>query len=113
MSFCKLRKTAGNLIRDNSDGEIAGIFLCHGQAVKTDDLADVYTNRPFKKVFTAQDRVWEFLKDIFEGEAVKECKISIGTIRKIKALHAEGVPVKEIAERCGVAESTVRARIKG
>ena len=108
LSFNKLRKTAGDLIRQASDGEISGVFLCHGQAVKTDDLADVYTNRPFAKVFEAQDRVWKDLKDIFVGEVYEDNKISIGTIKKIKALHEKGLPVSEIAEQCGVAESTVR-----
>ena len=112
LSFNKLRKTASNLIRECSDGEIAGIFLCHGQAVKTDDLADVYTNRPFWKVFQAQERVWDSLKPFFQGEAVAECKVSVGTIRKIQALHDAGVSVKQIAEIGGVAETTVRARIQ-
>jgi integrase len=112
LSFNKLRKTAGNLIRGFSDGEIAGVFLCHGQAVKTDDLADVYTNRPFGKVFEAQDRVWEFLKDIFSGQPVEECKTSVGTVKKIRALHEQGLPVKQIAELCSVGVSTVRRRIK-
>jgi hypothetical protein len=112
LSFNKLRKTAGNLIRQFSDGEIAGIFLCHGQAVRTDDLADVYTNRPWQKVFEAQDRVWEYLKDIFIGECYAETKISIGTINKIKALHRQGLSASQIAEQCGVTESTVRKRLK-
>ena len=64
LSFNKLRKTAGNLmIREVAGGEVAGIFLAHGQAVKTDDLADVYTNRPFAKVWAAQNKVWDHLKD--------------------------------------------------
>jgi integrase len=112
LSFNKLRKTAGNLIRTFSDGEIAGVFLCHGQAVKTDDLADVYTNRPFGKVFEAQDRVWEFLRDVFVGQPIGECKTSVGTVRKIRELHEQGVPVQKIAELCNVAVSTVRRRIE-
>jgi hypothetical protein len=112
LSFNKLRKTAGDLIRQYSDGEIAGVFLCHGQAVSSDNLADVYTNRPFRKVFEAQDRVWAYLQDIFTADACNESKISIGTIKKIKELHKQRVPVRQIAELCGVAESTVRGRIK-
>ena len=40
LSFGKLRKTAGNLIRRTGDGEVAGVFLCHGQPVAgaTDDF---------------------------------------------------------------------------
>ena len=71
----------------------------------------MYTNRPFNKVFEAQERVWEHLKDIFTGELYAETKISIGTIKKIQALHQKGLSVSEIAEQCGVAESTVRERI--
>jgi integrase len=39
LSFGKLRKTAADLIRRFADGEVAGVFLCHGQPVRTDDLA--------------------------------------------------------------------------
>ena len=113
LSFNKLRKTAGNMVREIGGGEIAGIFLSHGQAVKSDGLADVYTNRPFAKVWEVQDKMWERLRDIFVGEAVPEARISIGTIRKMKSMHAEGVPVKEIAEACDVCESTVRDRLWG
>lgn len=113
LSFGKLRKTAGNLIREVAGGEVAGIFLAHGKAVKTDDLADVYTNRPFAKVWEAQDKVYEQLQDIFVGEAVPEARITIGTIKKMQTMHAKNVPVKEIAVACGVCESTVRDRLWG
>ena len=46
LSFGRLRKTAGNMVRQIADGEIAGVFLCHGRPVKTDDLIDLYTDRP-------------------------------------------------------------------
>jgi hypothetical protein len=62
LSFKFLRKTAGQLIRNRSNGEIAGVFLCHGQAVKTDELAAVYTNRPFNKVADALSEVREDLQ---------------------------------------------------
>jgi hypothetical protein len=112
LSFNKLRKTAGNLIREVADGEIAGIFLSHGQAVKDDQL-EAYTNRPFDKVWEAQDKVWELLKDIFVGDAVPKARISIGTITKMQTMHEQGIPVKEIADACGVCESTVRDRLLG
>ncbi|WP_339745211.1 hypothetical protein [uncultured Rubinisphaera sp.] len=53
LSFGKLRKTATDLIKRFSDGEIAGVFDCHGSPVKTDSLSDQYSNRPFGKVFKA------------------------------------------------------------
>ena len=65
LSFGKLRKTAGDLIRNEAGGEVSGVFLCHGKPVKTDELADVYTNRPWAKVFRAQQQVSERLQPIF------------------------------------------------
>jgi hypothetical protein len=53
LPFKFLRKTTGDLVKEVSNGEIAGVFLCHGQPVKNDSLADIYTNRPFGKVFEA------------------------------------------------------------
>jgi hypothetical protein len=47
---------------------VSAIFLCHGKSVKTDELAENCTNRPFDKVFVAQERVWELLKDVLAGE---------------------------------------------
>ena len=67
LSFGKLRKTAGDLIRRFADGEVAAVFLTHGQAVKSDDLSDVYTNRPFGKVFAAIRKVEEHLRPVFEA----------------------------------------------
>lgn len=113
LSVNKLRKTAGTLIREVAGGEIAGIFLAHGRAVKTDDLAEVYTNRPFPQVWAAQDKVWEQLKDIFVGDAVTEAKISVGTVRQIQAMHAGGATVDEIVTACGVSKTTVRNRLRG
>jgi hypothetical protein len=65
LSFGKLRKTAGNLIRQFADGEVAGVFLCHGQPVATDNLLDVYTGRPFGRVFQAIREVEKYLEPMF------------------------------------------------
>jgi hypothetical protein len=65
LSFNKLRKTAGNLMRSAAGGEIAGVFLCHGTPVKTDELLDLYTNRPFAKVFAAIDQVGQQLRPLW------------------------------------------------
>lgn len=65
LSFKHLRKTAGQMVRRHSDGEIAGVFLCHGQPVKSDELSDVYTNRPFDKAAEALAKVREDLQPMF------------------------------------------------
>jgi len=71
LSFGKLRKTAGNLIRKHSDGETSSVFLCHGKPVATDNLLDVYTNRPFANVFNAIRKVETELKPAFDVAAQK------------------------------------------
>ena len=65
--FKMLRKTAGDLIRRHSDGEVAAVFHCRGQAVRIDDVADAYTTRPFGKVFRAIRTVEEYLKPMFDA----------------------------------------------
>lgn len=60
LPFKCLRKTSGDLIRRFSDGEISGVFLLHGSPVRQDMLSDVYTNRPFGKVYRAIQKVEEY-----------------------------------------------------
>jgi integrase len=67
LSFKHLRKTAGQLVRERSDGEISGVFLSHGRAVVSDDLADVYTNRPFGKVAATLEQVHRDLQPMFDA----------------------------------------------
>jgi hypothetical protein len=114
LSFNKLRKTAGDLIKRFSSGEIAGVFHCRGQVVPTDDLSDLYTNRHFDKVFQAIEAVRQYLAPMFEGVTnpfpteVKKPALSIGTIRRIKTLREQGYTQKKVAELLGVSENTVK-----
>jgi integrase len=70
LSFNKLRKTGGNFIKHapGSDGEVAGVFLCHGHPVTSDELSDAYTNRPWKRVFEAIQKVREQLAPMFASK---------------------------------------------
>jgi hypothetical protein len=67
LSFKMLRKTGGDLVKRYSDGEVAGVYLCHGNPVATDDLSDAYTQRPFGKVFNAIREVESWLAPMFEA----------------------------------------------
>jgi len=115
LSFGKLRKTGGNLIRTQADGEISGVFLCHGTPVKSDDLLDCYTNRPFAKVFEAIDCVGQQLAPIWASvenpfpEVRKKGggNISAGKINRIRKLRQQGYKVAHIAEKIGVSQQTV------
>jgi hypothetical protein len=113
LSFGKLRKTAGDTIRHFSDGEIFGVFMTHGQPVVTDDLADVYSNRPFGKVFDAIKKVQEYLAPMFAaaGEKPFVAQPQAYTSRKkrdkILELRSEGKSVREIADVVKKSRSTV------
>lgn len=61
-----LRKTSGNIIRDiTGSGEIMGIFHSRGKVVKSDDLAEVYSNRPWRHVFEAIEKMHERLQPLW------------------------------------------------
>lgn len=116
LSFNKLRKTAGNFVRMQATGEVAAVFLCHGTPVGSDALLDLYTNRPFDKVFEALDAIggrfeslWAAVEDPFPFERKKGgAKVSRGTIRKIRDLSSGGTPNRRIAEILGISPEIVR-----
>jgi hypothetical protein len=122
LSFNKLRKTAGNLVRQFADGETAFVFLSHGTPCKADDLLDLYTNKNFNKVFLALDAVRLHLAPMFARVAVpfpaadareERPALSRGTISKIRRLRQQGFKVAKIAEEVGVSEGTVRRYCRG
>jgi len=117
LSFGKLRKTAGNLVRRFSDGETQGVFLCHGQPVKSDELSDIYANRDFAKVFAAIRVVGEYLQSVFNAapkdpfaNPMRQTKgRTVG--KKIHQLKAQGVPVAKIARQVGLSRNAVYRRL--
>lgn len=117
LSFGKLRKTAGDLIRRFSDGETAGVFLCHGQPVETDSLADLYSSRPFGKVFAAIRRVQEYLKPVFEAAGDgpfrpgPQAYTTRRTVDTIVDLYQGGTAPAEIATTVGKSVATVQRHI--
>jgi hypothetical protein len=119
LSFNKIRKTAGNMIRDLSDGEVAGVFLCHGEPVRSDTLIDIYTNRPFAKVFKAIRMSRERLQSMFEfhAEWPDERKkgglnIPFAKVEQIQSLYEKGLGAVAIAKQVGVHRMTVYRHIK-
>jgi hypothetical protein len=115
LSFKILRKTAGNLIRKAADGEVAGVFLCHGKPVKSDELLDLYTNRDFAKVFNTIDAVGQNLQPCWAGVPVPfpetrkkgGANISLSKIRRIQKMKRQGFKTNVIAELLKVSRVTV------
>lgn len=112
-SFTSLRDTAGDLVRHIAGGEISAVFLMHGQPVFEDNLLDLYTNRPFGKVFEALRTLQERLKPMFEvvPQAVCEQPVQQYTTlvkrERIVDLKRQGKRVSEIMAETGVSRMTV------
>jgi hypothetical protein len=115
LSFKHLRKTAGQLVRNIADGETAGVFLCHGRPVRSDDLLDAYTNRDFTKVHAALTKARDSLAPMFAAapdafaapRKLGGSNISRGKITLIQRLHADGLTAAAIAKAVEVARPTV------
>ena len=115
LSFGKLRKTAGDLIRRFASGEIHAVFMCHGQPVATDNLTDVYSNRPFGKVFKAIREVQDYLQAVFAAAGVTPFKLRLSQAAsrdRILQLHDQGLSVRAIADEVGRCRTTIYLHIK-
>jgi hypothetical protein len=117
LSFGKLRKTGGNMVRRLAGGEIYSVYICHGTPVKTDELAELYSNRPFAKLFDTLRKIedelqplWDALSDPF-GRYTQQYT-SLGKVKQIKVMDQDGVPVTEIAKAVGVSRMTVYRHTK-
>jgi hypothetical protein len=118
LSFGKLRKTAGNFMRRFSDGETQGVFLCHGQPVKSDELSDIYSNRDFAKAFAAIQAVRDHLQPVFDAapkepfaSPIRQSKgRTVG--KRIGQLKSQGVPVAQIAKEVRLSRSAVYRRLE-
>ncbi|QDU96273.1 hypothetical protein [Lignipirellula cremea] len=117
LSFGKLRKTATDLVKRFSDGEIAGVFDCHGSPVRTDSLSDQYSNRPFGRVFQAIREVQGYLAPVFKeaGPAPfapqAQAYTKRSTIDRIVEMHQAGYPTGQIAAAVGLSGDAVSRHI--
>lgn len=115
LSFGKLRKTASDLVRRFSDGEIAGVFDCHGTPVREDSLSDVYTNRPFGRVFRTLREIERYLEPVFleAGDDPFSPQPQAYTPRsKIERMSEQGYPTGQIAAGVGVSGMTASRHIR-
>ncbi len=116
LSFNKLRKTAGNIIRHLASGEIMRIFHSRGRPVLNDEHSERYSNRNFKRVFRAQMKARKYLAPMFaavadpfpDDQRTKHPALSLGTIRKIKTMRQRGFKTAAVAKELNVSEETVR-----
>jgi hypothetical protein len=116
LSFNKLRKTAGNMVRRKAGGEMLALFHSRAKSVDVDDQAERYTDRPFDKLFAVLDAIRADLAPVFDGVVdpftadarKRNPSISIGVRERIVQFRRQGREYKEIAQQCGVSLDTVR-----
>ncbi len=117
LPFKMLRKTGGDLVKRFSDGEIKGVFLCHGHPVESDDLDDVYTSRSFGKVFHALRDVEQYLEPMFAAAGPEpfrpqpQAYTSRKTHERILELHQENIAPEAIAKQVGRSPGTIQRHI--
>ena len=113
-----LRDTSANLIRRNRDfgSEIAKVFISHGNPFKSDDLLELYSNKPFGRVFEACRWLEEVFGPVFEvtpdNPFPAERKLGGGGLtlkqrKSIQRLEQQGLSAKEIAKKVGCTAATV------
>ncbi len=109
MGFHGMRRTAIQFIRDESDGETAGVFACHGKPVPQDKMLGLYSNPVFPRVFEAQKKVWtmlsKFITDL--GTDALPRKFTPEQIREVRRLKRQGVKTKVIATLFGMSVNQV------
>lgn len=109
MGFHGMRRTAIQFVRNESDGETAGVFAAHGKPVPQDKLIGLYSNPLFPKVFEAQAKVWAKLSIFMTGLGVDALprKFTPEQVREIRRLKRQGVKSKVIAEQFGMSVNQI------
>lgn len=118
LSFNKLRKSGQNLLRMEHGGEIASVYATHGKPSPTDELLEVYTNKPFAKMHgalteleTRLQPMWDSVSVPFPADSSSRQKgganIGLAVIDRIRELRAAGKRISEIVEEVGVSRATV------
>jgi hypothetical protein len=119
LTFNKLRKTSGNLIRQIADGETMRVFHARGKPVVTDDHSEVYSNRNFSRVFKAIRIMGKKLASVFNSVPdpfpVKQTKPHLTPAKRdrIKELRQQGYTLAKIGEMVGCSDETVRKYLTG
>ncbi len=117
-SFSTLRDTGANLVRNIMDGEVSAVYLCHGNPVKKDNLLELYTNRPFGKLFKALRQIEEDLRPMFAAapenlwEQPMQQYTTLSKRERILALSKSGLRPSQIAKEIGVSKMTVLRLLK-
>jgi hypothetical protein len=116
LPYSTLRDTGASAIRSIAGGEIAEMYLSHGNPIPDGALLESYANKPWAKLHDALtvwgDRLAEAFKvdDPFPAEYRRAANIALSkkTIEKIAELRNQGYKLKTIADKVGCSFYAVR-----
>jgi hypothetical protein len=122
LSFNKVRKTSGNLVRQLADAELAKLQLTHDHQ-DVDRNLRCYTNPKFARLFRVLRRLERKLEPVFEAATTpwkqprKQYHAGRKTDAEILRLHATGLTPNKIAAQLTksgiqISHMTVRRRLK-
>jgi integrase len=111
LPFKCLRKTGATFVRKLASGEVASMYLAHGErADDKDQLLSVYTERPWRKVHRALSRLrtkMPFLTSVAEPWKATMFNKAHKAGKQILALREQGKTYEEIAAVVGLHVLTV------
>lgn len=116
--FSTLRDTGADLVRHAADGEVSAVFLCHGNPVRKDNLLELYTNRPFGRLFKAIREIGKELLPVFEAapedpwEQPMQQYTTLTKRERMLALSKSGLRPSQVAKEVGVSKMTVLRLLK-
>jgi len=106
--FSTLRDTGASAIRAIAGGEVAEMYLSHGNPIPDGVLLERYANKPWGRLHEALTQWGSKIGAAFKVDDAfpadyKPSNISVskGTIEKIRKLQAQGYKVAKIAELAG------------
>jgi integrase/DNA-binding CsgD family transcriptional regulator len=109
LPFKCLRKTGATFVRKLTSGEVASMYLAHGErSDDKDQLLSVYTTRPWRKVHRALTTLREkLLPFLTVAEPWQEATKLQKAKPQVLALRQQGKTYEEIAAEVGLSPGTV------
>lgn len=108
LSFKWIRKSGSSFIRKMGDGELASLYISHGEGSSTDDdLLEIYATARWDDLANVLNRFHEALQPMFTQQTTTaRTYIPLTKIDRIRQLWADGVKPEEIATLTGTSRAT-------
>lgn len=109
LSYKWLRKTGTSFVRRLADGEIASLYLSHGEQATTDDeLLEIYSSAKWDDLDKALSGFHDQLAPMFNQTTTDtRTYLPLSKIERIRQLWAAGARPAEIMKETGASHATV------